>query len=355
MFPVGYTQKNTRPKRSVRSRTISDYSPFGVLLPERAVNAGDFRYGFQGQEHDDEVKEECNSVNFKYRMHDPRVGRFFAVDPLAAKYPWNSPYAFSENRLIDAVELEGLEKVGYGTKQFGISYWHNYTGDNASQVSKALGWVEKYHQGNLEANRVMKWKDDWYVIVEDDRNEQGSSKGTVLSFYANRKAWLNNKPFKIQEINDLSQNLFSLGEGTIFGADAADYHYAPAQQVEIGVEGTMHIASYKYTIGVNLSESSEGTLSGDLKNETTVDYLDKKIGFSAKGYIDLNIQTGNNDKVYTTLGFEGNRGPISIKYTSSTSGKETIGLNWQADFTLDLFNKESPIKPVAETTIDHNK
>jgi hypothetical protein len=42
-------------------------------------------------------------------MHDPRIGRFFVVDPLAAKYPYNSTYAFSENRLIDGVELEGLE------------------------------------------------------------------------------------------------------------------------------------------------------------------------------------------------------------------------------------------------------
>jgi hypothetical protein len=58
---------------------------------------------------DDEVKGEGNSVNYKYRMHDPRVGRFFAVDPLTAKYPHNSPYAFSENRVINAVELEGLE------------------------------------------------------------------------------------------------------------------------------------------------------------------------------------------------------------------------------------------------------
>ena len=33
------------------------------------------------------------------------------MDPLAAKYPWNSPYAFSENRVIDGVELEGLEYV----------------------------------------------------------------------------------------------------------------------------------------------------------------------------------------------------------------------------------------------------
>ena len=31
------------------------------------------------------------------------------MDPLAKKYPWNSSYAFSENRVIDGVELEGLE------------------------------------------------------------------------------------------------------------------------------------------------------------------------------------------------------------------------------------------------------
>ena len=37
--------------------------------------------------------------------------RFLSVDPLAAKYPHNSPYAFSENRVIDAVELEGLESA----------------------------------------------------------------------------------------------------------------------------------------------------------------------------------------------------------------------------------------------------
>jgi RHS repeat-associated protein len=80
------------------------------LLKERTVEGEFFRRGFQGQEHDDEVKGEGNSVNFKYRMHDPRVGRFFAVDPLTYKYPHNSPYAFSENRVIDSRELEGLEK-----------------------------------------------------------------------------------------------------------------------------------------------------------------------------------------------------------------------------------------------------
>ena len=70
-----------------------------------------YRYGFQGQESDNEIKGEGNSINYKYRMHDPRLGRFFTVDPLEASFPWNSPYAFSENRLIDGIELEGLEVI----------------------------------------------------------------------------------------------------------------------------------------------------------------------------------------------------------------------------------------------------
>lgn len=71
-----------------------------------------YRYGFQAQEKDDEVKGAGNSVNYTYRMHDPRLGRFIARDPLAIEYPWNSPYAFSENRVIEGVELEGLEYGG---------------------------------------------------------------------------------------------------------------------------------------------------------------------------------------------------------------------------------------------------
>lgn len=93
----------------------TDYSGFGVQLSGRNFLktglAKDYRRGFQGQEEDDELKGEGNSVNYTYRMHDPRLGRFFAIDPLASKYPHNSPYAFSENRVIDAIELEGLESV----------------------------------------------------------------------------------------------------------------------------------------------------------------------------------------------------------------------------------------------------
>ena len=91
--------------------SYSDYYPFGMQMPGRK-SSSDYRYGFQGQEKDDELKGEGNSLAFKYRIHDPRLGRFLSVDPLSSEYPWNSTYAFAENKVVQFAELEGLE-VGY--------------------------------------------------------------------------------------------------------------------------------------------------------------------------------------------------------------------------------------------------
>ena len=124
-----------KPSNRASIRNISDYSPFGVQLADRTISGDGYRFRFQGQEIDSEVKGEGNSVNYKYRMHDPRIGRFFAVDPLTASYPHNSPYAFSENNVINAVELEGLEKVY-------VYYWNNKTDQ----------WIKKRTDTDLKSD-----------------------------------------------------------------------------------------------------------------------------------------------------------------------------------------------------------
>ena len=61
-------------------------------------------YKYQGQE-----LQETGWYSFKWRNYMPDVGRFFNVDPLSKKYSYQSHYNFSENRVIDGKELEGLE------------------------------------------------------------------------------------------------------------------------------------------------------------------------------------------------------------------------------------------------------
>lgn len=51
-----------------------------------------------------------------------------------AKYPFNSPYAFSENRVIDGIELEGLEVVNVHEKSDPAIYKHGMNNKDQSAV-----------------------------------------------------------------------------------------------------------------------------------------------------------------------------------------------------------------------------
>ncbi|MDR5591662.1 RHS repeat-associated core domain-containing protein [Christiangramia sp. SM2212] len=81
-----------------------------MLQPGRHGNSGEYRYGFQGQEKDDDLKGEGNSVNFSLRLYDPRLGKFLKSDPLEPVLPWNSPYSFAENDVVRSIDLEGAER-----------------------------------------------------------------------------------------------------------------------------------------------------------------------------------------------------------------------------------------------------
>lgn len=69
-----------------------------------------YRYGFNGKEKDNEVYgSEGTSYDFGARLLDPRVGRWLSLDPLAAKYPYASPYNFGLNNPIYFIDPNGME------------------------------------------------------------------------------------------------------------------------------------------------------------------------------------------------------------------------------------------------------
>jgi RHS repeat-associated protein len=93
------------------------YYPFGLTMAGISSKAAgkleNKTNKFQGQELDDDLG--INYYGFKWRNHDPQIGRFIQIDPLSDKYVHNSTYAFSENKVTSHVELEGLEAVETNT------------------------------------------------------------------------------------------------------------------------------------------------------------------------------------------------------------------------------------------------
>jgi RHS repeat-associated protein len=74
-------------------------------------------FSFNGQEKTDEISGAGNHFAFDERGYDPRLGRWWSVDPLFAKYPAQSPYSFVGNSPILNREIDG--------RDYGVYIDHN--------------------------------------------------------------------------------------------------------------------------------------------------------------------------------------------------------------------------------------
>jgi RHS repeat-associated protein len=61
--------------------SYNDYYAFGMLMPGRQFNSGNYRYGFNGQEKDDEIAGIGNIMTAEYWEYDARIGRRWNMDP----------------------------------------------------------------------------------------------------------------------------------------------------------------------------------------------------------------------------------------------------------------------------------
>lgn len=80
----------------------------GSNIPFSCSGTGTYRFGFNGKEHDNEIHGTTGtSYDFGARLHDPRVGRWLSLDPLAQDYAHLSPFNFAANNSVLFVDPDG--------------------------------------------------------------------------------------------------------------------------------------------------------------------------------------------------------------------------------------------------------
>lgn len=114
-------------------------------MPGRQFNNGNYRYGFNGQEKDDEVKGVGNSLDFGDRMLDTRLGRWFSPDPLYKKYPGISAFTFCADNPIYWKDKGGRDLIGANAADREIVM---------SSLVFALGTAQKIYEFNEDGKLV---------------------------------------------------------------------------------------------------------------------------------------------------------------------------------------------------------
>jgi RHS repeat-associated protein len=138
---------------------------FGMLMPNRSLNADGQKHLFHGMEHDVEVSGSGNSYTTEFRQYDPRLGRWKSIDELMQLFPDKSPYiAFANNPIVYidptglAPENKGEPKVGYKCEDengnrlvyAGNGNWNTRRGDRSISM---MDWIS----GNGYRNDVVRY------------------------------------------------------------------------------------------------------------------------------------------------------------------------------------------------------
>jgi len=243
-----------------------DYEPFGSLLPGRNYRSNSYRHGFSGMEKDDEMHGATGtSYDFGARLYDPKVGRWLSIDPLASKYPSQSPYNFVGNNPVLFVDCDGMD--------YGIYIDHN----NKTIVIRA----NVYHTSR-DAERTQAAVNHWNTAGDGfvyQVTDPTSGKVTEYAVSYELTAIETNIPFAEAD-RDAEGNSFSAmpddfegfsdkAGGAALGITYGGKHIAvhdSDQDEPFVLEEDAHEVGHLLTYGWKVSKDPHSSKEGDLMN-----------------------------------------------------------------------------------------
>ena len=91
-----------------------EYLPFGELLVDEHLNSHNSPFKFNAKELDPET----GNYYYGARYYDPKWSIWLSVDPLFARYPTLSPYIYTANNPVGAIDPDGRDIVIIGSPEY---------------------------------------------------------------------------------------------------------------------------------------------------------------------------------------------------------------------------------------------
>ena len=158
--------------------SATDYYAFGSPVPGRSFSLSSYRYGFNGMERDNEISGAGSSYYTEFRQYDPRLGRWFSVDPILQ--PWMSPFCAMDNNPISFVDPFGLQASGGGSKM--VSKQTRWSHKKRKESKDDRGKFKKPSDRDLK--NAEKRKDKIGGTNDFQLNDNNIVRRTVLDIHA---------------------------------------------------------------------------------------------------------------------------------------------------------------------------
>ena len=256
---------------------VNSYGGFGDDLPTlKYVNSSTKnRFTFQEQEIQDDFG--LGWYQFKWRMEDPILGRFITIDPLAEKYSYWTPYAFSGNRVVNARELEGLEPYIVT----GRSFIPNKNVANplapVSNTKSFMGDDRQTYQSNATSFRT-----EQKVRVDFENKNV-----TTLSNVANGSAGLDSKG-KILETSQATK----AGPNPTYDKTALEKGNSTTINMQVDASNKLvpGAPSINYDVNITVTPQSDGSVNYKINGQSD--------GFPAYEFFITNEANGKSSLIY---------------------------------------------------------